>query len=102
MDALRNVSSQSFLLQTPGGGNRHLLPGRAVTLSVEEIKSPQIQQLLKGGFVQIEKLGKLEHKVPAPPEPNVSAASATPEFKVEAAPALSVPTAKDGMQGLKK
>ena len=58
MDALRNVSSQSFLLQTPGGGNRHLLPGRAVTLSVEEIKSPQIQQLLKGGFVQIEKLGK--------------------------------------------
>ena len=65
MDALRNVSNQSLFLPKPGGGNTHLLPGRAVTLSAEDVKSPQVQQLLKGGFVQLEKLGK-PGKDPAP------------------------------------
>ena len=58
MDALRNVSSQSLIVHKPSGGTTHLLPGRAVTLSAEELKSPQVLQLLKGGFAQIEKLGK--------------------------------------------
>jgi hypothetical protein len=53
MDALRNVSSQSLIVHKPSGGTTHLLPGRAVTLSAEELKSPQVLQLLKGGFAQI-------------------------------------------------
>lgn len=60
MDALRNVSSQSFVLQKKGGGSMHLFPGRAVALSAEELKSPQVQQLLKSGFAHIEKLAKSE------------------------------------------
>jgi hypothetical protein len=60
MNALRNVSSQSLIVQKPSGGNTHLLPGRAVTLSDEELTSPQVLQLLKSGFAQIEKLGKPE------------------------------------------
>ncbi len=60
MNALRNVSSQSLIVQKQSGGNMHLLPGRAVTLSDEELTSPQVLQLLKSGFAQIEKLGKPE------------------------------------------
>jgi hypothetical protein len=62
MDALRNVSSQSLILQKPGGGNVHLLPNRAVTLSAEELQSPQVQAMVKNGLAAIEKLG-------APPPP---------------------------------
>lgn len=58
MDALRNISNQSFILPKQGGGSMHLLPGRAVALSAEEMTSSQVQQLLRGGFVQVEKLGK--------------------------------------------
>jgi hypothetical protein len=57
MDALRNVSNQSLILQKPGGGNVHLLPDRAITLSAEELQSAQVQNMLRSGLVAIEKLG---------------------------------------------
>ncbi len=63
MDALRNVSSQSLILQKPGGGNVHLLPGRAVTLTPEELQAPQVVSMLKRGLVEIEPL-----QPPAQPE----------------------------------
>jgi len=66
MEALRNISTQSFLIRVQGGGNLHLLPGRALTLSAEELKSPQVQHLLNGGLARLEKLGKeAETAVPA-------------------------------------
>ncbi len=64
MDVLRNISSQSFIVRKQGGGNMHLLPGRAITLSAEELKSPQVQQLLNRGFAQVEKLGMPEKAAP--------------------------------------
>ena len=64
MDALRNVSNQSLILQKPGGGNVHLLPDRAITLSAEELQMPQVQNMVRSGLAQIEKLG-------APPAPAV-------------------------------
>jgi hypothetical protein len=64
MKALRNVSSQSLIVPKPGGGNMHLFPGRAITLSAEDLLSPQAQQLVKSGLVEIETLGE-----PAPSQP---------------------------------
>lgn len=57
MDALRNVSSQSLILQKPGGGIVHLLPNRAITLSDEELQAPQVQKMVKSGLAVVEKLG---------------------------------------------
>ena len=57
MDALRNVSDQSLILQKPGGGTVHLLPNRAITLSAEELQSPQVQNMVKSGLVEIVRLG---------------------------------------------
>jgi len=66
MEALRNVSKQSFLIHLRGGGNLHLLPGRAVALSAEELKSSQVQHLLNGGLARLERLGKeTEAEAPA-------------------------------------
>jgi hypothetical protein len=58
MDTLRNVSGQSFLLMKQGGSSVHLFPGRAVILSTEEMKSPQVRRLLDGGFARVEQPGK--------------------------------------------
>lgn len=58
MDALRNISQQQFVLARLGGGYRHLLPGRAMTLLPEEVRLPHVQNLIKGGLAQLEKLGK--------------------------------------------
>jgi hypothetical protein len=66
MDTLRNVSGQSFLLMKHGGGSVHLLPGRAVILSAEEMKSPQVRQLLDGGFARVEQPGKPEKATQQP------------------------------------
>jgi hypothetical protein len=67
MNALRNVSSQSLILQKPGGGTMHLLPGRAITLSAEELQTPQVLNILKSGLAQVDTLNE-----PAPaPQPAV-------------------------------
>lgn len=65
MDTLRNVSSQSLILQKPGGGVVHLLPGRAITLSAEELQTPQVLNMVKSGLIEIETLGA--PPAPAPP-----------------------------------
>ncbi len=52
MELVRNVSGQSLVLRKPGGGVIHLFPGRAVSLPSEELRSSQLQQLLRAGFVQ--------------------------------------------------
>ena len=64
MDTLRNVSNQSLILQKPGGGIVHLLPGRAITLSAEELQAPQVLNMVKSGLIEIEQLG-----APPPPAP---------------------------------
>ena len=66
MNALRNVSSQSLILQKPGGGMVHLLPGRAITLSAEELQAPQVLNMVKSGLIEIEQLGA----PPPPPAPH--------------------------------
>lgn len=60
MDALRNISQQQFLLPRQGGGYRHLMPGRAMTLLPEEVGLPHVQNLLKSRLARLEKLGKSE------------------------------------------
>ena len=66
MDTLRNVSNQPLILQKPGGGIVHLLPGRAITLSAEELQAPQVLNMVKSGLIEIETLGA-PPAAPAPP-----------------------------------
>lgn len=77
MDILRNVSGQPIIIQRRGGATLHFLPGRAVTLSREELKSPQVQNLLQRGWVQLQELKErggdapkkeIERQVPKEPE----------------------------------
>jgi hypothetical protein len=68
MDTLRNVSMQSLILQKPGGGNVQLLPGRAITLSAEELQGPQIQSMLKSRLVEVET--RDARRAAAPGEPH--------------------------------
>jgi hypothetical protein len=56
MEALRNVSGQTLILQE-GGRAIHLLPGRAVTIAPEALKTPQMRRLLLRGLVLPEKIG---------------------------------------------
>ncbi len=56
MDVIRNVSSQPIILQKKQGVTIHLLPGRAMSLSVEEQQSAQVQNLLQLGLVQCQTL----------------------------------------------
>jgi hypothetical protein len=65
MDTLRNVSNQSLILQKPGGGIVHLLPNRAITLSAEELRAPQVLNMVKNGLAEIERLDA--PPLPAPP-----------------------------------
>lgn len=68
MNTLRNVSGQSFLIQRTGGAVVHLLPGRAVALADEELKSSQVQSLIAGGLARVQKI--------APPAKAAKAAKA--------------------------
>lgn len=68
MNTLRNVSDQSFLIQRTGGAVVHLLPGRAVALADEELKSSQVQSLIAGGLARVQKI--------APPAKAAKAAKA--------------------------
>ncbi len=54
---MRVTAEQPFLIQVHGR-NLHLLLGRAAALSAEEVKSPQVQHLLKNGLARLEDLGK--------------------------------------------
>ena len=56
MNALRNMSGQSFLIHKTGGALVHLLPGRAVALADEELKSAQVQSLIAAGLARIQSL----------------------------------------------
>ena len=56
MNALRNMSGQSFLIHKTGGALVHLFPGRAVALADEELKSAQIQSLIAAGLARIQSL----------------------------------------------
>lgn len=56
MNALRNMSGQSFLIHRTGGAVVHLFPGRAITLTDEELKSSQVQRLIAGGLAGIQKI----------------------------------------------
>lgn len=51
---LRNMSRQPFLIHIMGRAVT-LFSGRAVTLTDEELKSPQVQSLIAGGLARIEK-----------------------------------------------
>ena len=63
MHTLRNVSGQSFILMKQGGASIHLFPGRAVTVSAEELKSPQARHLLQGGYARVEQPGRPQKAV---------------------------------------
>src|SRR5215216_3969601 len=54
METVRNVSMQSLILQKPGGGNMHLLPGRAIGMTDQQLAAPQVQTLLNRGLLAIE------------------------------------------------
>jgi hypothetical protein len=75
MNTLRNVSDQSFLIQRTGGAVVHLLPGRAVALADEELKSPQVQRLIDGGLARVQKIAltskatKAKTPIPEPEKP---------------------------------
>jgi len=85
MNALRNVSGQTFLIHRTGGALVHLFPGRAVALADEELRSAQVQSLIAAGLARIQSL------VPPPAAKAAKAESArhephkheTPERKHE-------------------
>ena len=54
MNALRNVSGQSFLIQRAGRAVVHLMPKRAVIMTDDELRSPQVQRLLAAGHVRLQ------------------------------------------------
>lgn len=56
MDILRNVSNQPIIIQKKAGIILHCLPGRAVGLTDEERQSSQVQSLLRGGLMELQKL----------------------------------------------
>jgi hypothetical protein len=78
MNTLRNVSDQSFLIQRTGGAVVHLLPGRAVALADEELKSSQVQSLIAGGLARVQKI--------APPAKAAKAKTAGYEPETHEAP----------------
>ncbi|HVO84757.1 MAG TPA: hypothetical protein VMU60_10055 [Syntrophobacteria bacterium] len=57
MNALRNVSGQPLLIHKTGGAVVHVLPGRAVALTDEELNSSQVRSLIAGGLGRTEKIG---------------------------------------------
>jgi hypothetical protein len=54
MALIRNVSSQSIVINRTGGGAVQLLPQRAAYLSEAEQRSGQVQNLLRGGLLRVE------------------------------------------------
>jgi hypothetical protein len=54
MALVRNVSSQSIVINRAGGGAVQLLPQRAVYLSEGEQSSGQVQNLLRSGLLRAE------------------------------------------------
>ena len=54
MALVRNVSSQSIVINRTGGGAVQLLPRRAAYLSEAEQRSGQVQNLLRGGLLRVE------------------------------------------------
>ena len=76
MNTLRNVSDQSFLIQRTGGAVVHLLPGRAVALADEELKSSQVQSLIAGGLARVQKIAP---PAKAPKAPKAKTAGHEPE-----------------------
>jgi hypothetical protein len=64
MDATeaRNKSSQTLGIIGKGGRKIILYPGKAFSLSAEELRSPQVQSLLQSGLVNLEKTGKKPSK----------------------------------------
>ena len=54
MALVRNVSSQSIVINRAGGGAVQLLPHRAAYLSEAEQRSGQVQNLLRGGLLRVE------------------------------------------------
>jgi hypothetical protein len=56
MNALRNVSGQSFVIQRAGGSVAHLFPGRALALTDEELRSAQVQSLIVNGLARVQRI----------------------------------------------
>jgi hypothetical protein len=57
MAIVRNISDQPFFINRKGTVIQ-LFPKRAATVTDSELTSPQVQSLLKGGFVQLVELKK--------------------------------------------
>jgi hypothetical protein len=74
MALVRNVSSQSIVINRTGGGAVQLLPQRAAYLSEAEQRSGQVQNLLRGGLLRVE---EPVAAVPKPAEKKAPKRSAT-------------------------
>lgn len=59
MNALRNVAAppRPLLIQKINGPLVHLLPGRALALTDEELATGQVQSLIAGGLARVQQLG---------------------------------------------
>ena len=55
MKILRNTSKQPFIIHRTRGVAVHLLPGRAILLTDDELKSTQLKSLIERDWVRIEK-----------------------------------------------
>lgn len=73
MALVRNVSSQSIVINRTGGGAVQLLPQRAAYLSEAEQRSGQVRNLLRSGLLRIEEPVAAAPKTAADKTPKRSA-----------------------------